>query len=97
MARQFLSNSTPAEKYKFFIKGVQLEQLDHDYKLLKETIDQTFDSLTSSQDEVERLRDIYQKAKEKQILAETHNHVRAKVQIYQKQMAWAQVGEEEKV
>ena len=39
MARQFLSNSSPSDKYKFFIRGTQLEVLDADYKLMEEHLD----------------------------------------------------------
>lgn len=36
-ARQFLNQATAAQKYKFFIKGVQLEQMDNDYRIVQET------------------------------------------------------------
>ena len=37
-ARQFLNSSTKNQKYKFFIEGVQLQQLDNDYRLISESL-----------------------------------------------------------
>ncbi|KAK3348070.1 LOW QUALITY PROTEIN: hypothetical protein B0H65DRAFT_508023 [Neurospora tetraspora] len=38
-ARQFLNSSTKQQKYKFFIEGVQLQQLDNDYRLIAESLE----------------------------------------------------------
>lgn len=37
-ARQFLNDSTPALKYKFFLKGTQLELLDADYTIIRDNL-----------------------------------------------------------
>ena len=39
MARQFLNDSSPSDKYKFFMKGTQLEHLDGDYLQIEQSID----------------------------------------------------------
>jgi len=39
LARQFISSSTPEEKYNFFLKGTQLSQLNEDLELVRERID----------------------------------------------------------
>ncbi|PIG83440.1 DNA repair protein Rad18 [Aspergillus arachidicola] len=52
MARQFLSSSSPAEKYKFFVKGVQLEQLDQDYRLIEESADQIEEKLRGREQDI---------------------------------------------
>ncbi|KAI9847889.1 MAG: Structural maintenance of chromosomes protein 6 [Thelocarpon superellum] len=97
MARQFLNNSTPADKYRFFVKGVQLEQLDQDYKLLEETIDQIEAKLQSRKDDVKAIGDRARKAHARMERSEKQNSVRERIRNYQRQMAWAQVEQQERV
>ncbi|KAF4223894.1 hypothetical protein CNMCM8980_009860 [Aspergillus fumigatiaffinis] len=52
MARQFLSTSSPADKYRFFVKGVQLEQLDQDYRLIEESADQIEEKLRNREQDL---------------------------------------------
>ncbi|RHZ53073.1 DNA repair protein SMC6 [Aspergillus thermomutatus] len=58
MARQFLSTSSPADKYRFFVKGVQLEQLDQDYRLIEESADQIEEKLRNREQDIGILRDL---------------------------------------
>ncbi|MCJ1378067.1 Structural maintenance of chromosomes protein 6 [Xylographa soralifera] len=95
MARQFLNNSTPQEKYKFFIKGVQLEQLAQDYQLLEESIDKTETTFPEKQDTIDILDNIARKAKAVFAMSEKHENIRKKVRQLRLQMAWAQVEEQE--
>lgn len=97
MARQFLSNSSPAEKYRFFVKGVQLEQLDQDYQLLEETIDQIESKLVNRGDDIKVLEERASKAAARLALSDKQDSLRNKVRSYSRQMAWAQVEEQEKV
>ncbi|KAI9785860.1 MAG: Structural maintenance of chromosomes protein 6 [Peltula sp. TS41687] len=97
MARQFLSNSSPAEKYKFFVKGVQLEQLDQDYQLLEETIDQIESKLVNRADDIKVLEDRATKTAARLALSDKQDSLRNKVRSYSRQMAWAQVEEQEKL
>ncbi|MCJ1398655.1 Structural maintenance of chromosomes protein 6 [Xylographa trunciseda] len=95
MARQFLNNSTPQEKYKFFIKGVQLEQLAQDYQLLEESIDKTETTFPEKQDTIDALDNIAKKAKAIFAMSEKHENIRKRVRQLSLQMAWAQVEEQE--
>ena len=97
MARQFLSNSTPAEKYRFFVRGVQLEQLDQDYQLLEETIDQIESKLVSRGEDIKVLEERAAKAAARLAMSDKQDSLRNKVRSYSRQMAWAQVEEQEKV
>ncbi len=97
MARQFLSNSTPADKYKFFMKGVQLEQLDQDYQLLEEFIDQTESKLVTREEDLKVLEEQASKAAGRLALSDRQDTLRSKIRSYSRQMAWAQVEEQEKV
>jgi chromosome segregation ATPase len=97
MARQFLSSSSPAEKYKFFVKGVQLEQLDHDYRLIEEYVDQIKQKLSLRNDDVKLLREERDKAKRRLELSDQRTSLRERVKNLRGQMAWAQVEEIERV
>jgi chromosome segregation ATPase len=97
MARQFLSTSSPAEKYKFFVKGVQLEQLDHDYRLIEESIDQVEEKLTIHLDEMKALDIKKDRANAKLAMSDRHESLRDKLRNLRAQMAWAQVEEQERV
>jgi chromosome segregation ATPase len=97
MARQFLSTSSPAEKYKFFVKGVQLEQLDQDYRLIEESVDQIEEKLRASATDIAILEDRKVRAQKKLEASDQHDSLRAKVRSIRSQMAWAQVEEQERV
>ena len=97
MARQFLSTSSPADKYKFFVKGVQLEQLDHDYRLIEESIDQVEEKLTIHLDEMKALEIKKEKASARLAMSDRHESLRDKLRNLRAQMAWAQVEEQERV
>lgn len=94
-ARQFLNQSTPHQKYKFFVKGVQLEQLDNDYRLLQETTDAMEAVLQDLAATVEVLERQMKKAQEKAAIVNEHEDMRAAARLYGKQSAWAQVEDEE--
>ena len=96
MARSFLSSSSPHDKYKFFIKGVNLDQLHHDYLLLEENIEQiqvVFDDRLAS---VDQLKAAEAKAKSLLELVGKQDAIRAKMEHLRLQMAWAQVEDQEK-
>ncbi|KAE8348908.1 P-loop containing nucleoside triphosphate hydrolase protein [Aspergillus coremiiformis] len=97
MARQFLSSSSPAEKYKFFVKGVQLEQLDQDYRLIEQSADQIEEKLRSREQDMVVLKHRMDAAKERLDISDQHESLRNRVRNVRSQMAWAQVEEQEKV
>ena len=96
MARQFLSNSTPQEKYKFFMKGTQLEHLDGDYLQIEQSIDRIDQDLAKSLADVGRYEEEARKAKTTLALSDKNESLRAKMKDVGYQMAWAQVEEVEK-
>lgn len=97
MARQFLSTSSPAEKYKFFVKGVQLEQLDHDYRLIEESVDQIEEKLNGRRDDLKILENRKDRAQRRLEMSDQHQSLRDKIRNLRSQMAWAQVEEQERV
>ncbi|KAL8681292.1 MAG: hypothetical protein Q9186_002603 [Xanthomendoza sp. 1 TL-2023] len=95
MARQFLSNSTPQDKYKFFMKGTQLEHLDGDYLQIEQSIDRIDQDLAKSLADVGSYEEEARKAKHTLTLSDKHDSLREKISIIGWQMAWAQVEEVE--
>jgi structural maintenance of chromosomes protein 6 len=95
MARQFLNNSTPQDKYKFFIKGVHLEQLNQDYQLLEENIDCMEETFIEKKERIQFLKEKLDRAKNLVKISDQYDGLRAKLRRLAVQMAWAQVEEEE--
>lgn len=96
-ARQFLSTSSAAEKYKFFVKGVQLEQLDQDYRLIEESVDQTEEKIRTKRQDSKDLKRRRDDAKKKLEYSDRGDALRENIRNLRNQMAWAQVEEQERV
>lgn len=95
MARQFLNNSTPLDKYKFFIEGTQIASLDRDYRILEEYLNEIEAKHAIKQQDVEVLKQREREAKERMRAAGKQNQMRAKAALLQRQYAWKQVEDEE--
>ncbi|QLI67597.1 Structural maintenance of chromosomes protein 6 [Metarhizium brunneum] len=94
-ARQFLNSATPAQKYKYFVSGVQLEQLDNDYKMSQDTLDRT---IILRDDLSEKIAHVKKEMEDAQRLAETvqrNNTLRERARHYRNQLVWSQVVERE--
>lgn len=90
-ARQFLNSASPSQKYKYFITGVQLEQLDNDYKMSQDTLDKT---LIVRDDLNENIVAVKKEMEEAERLAKTvegNTQLRDKIAYYRYQLAWVQV------
>ncbi|KAL2841240.1 P-loop containing nucleoside triphosphate hydrolase protein [Aspergillus pseudoustus] len=97
MARQFLSSSSPADKYKFFVKGVQLEQLDQDYRLMEESVDQIEEKLRNKEKDISVLKSRRDSAERKLEISDQHESLRARIASLRNQMVWVQVEEQERI
>jgi len=96
-ARQFLNNSTPVDKYRFFIRGVQLERLHQDYEVLMQSLDNLEPKIKTLAEDEKAHKIAADAAKAKKDLFRQGNQMRLKLQSLSRQMAWAQVEEQEKV
>ncbi|KAI1489704.1 P-loop containing nucleoside triphosphate hydrolase protein [Biscogniauxia mediterranea] len=96
-ARQFLNAATPATKYKYFVQGTQLEQLDHDYQLLTEMLDANEAKLSEHQENITYLKEKYEKAVKLREAVGKSTEMRQRTKLYSKQLAWAQVIEQETI
>ncbi|KAL2039575.1 hypothetical protein N7G274_007847 [Stereocaulon virgatum] len=96
MARQFLNNSTPTDKYKFFMKGTQLEHLDGDYLIVEQNLEAIDQDLWKKTEDLNIFRERYEKARHLLSLSEMQDTLRQRIKTLMKMMAWAQVEEREK-
>ena len=96
MARQFLSNSSAADKYKFFIRGTQLETLDHDYKMIEESYNGILAKLEGRTEDIEMLKKKWDQAEEKKNRAERARGLERKIIQMENMHSWAQVEAQER-
>ena len=95
MARSFLNSSSPQEKYKFFIKGVNLDQLHHDYQLLEQNIEKIQAVSEERQADLKQLKARETTAKSLLDLVGKQDAIRSKMTEFGLQMAWSQVEDQE--
>lgn len=95
MARQFLNNSTPNEKYKFFMKGTQLEHLDGDYLIVENNLDTIDQDLWKKTEDVKVFEERAEKARHLLSLSEKQDRLRERIAHLQHMLAWSQVEEQE--
>lgn len=96
-AKSFITQSTPVQKYKFFVEGVQLEALDNDYKLVSDFCDQIEGKLKDSAGDIDSLKKAWEAAKQKALIVQQHEKMREKARSLQRQAAWSQVEEVEAI
>ncbi|EZF29914.1 hypothetical protein H101_06437 [Trichophyton interdigitale H6] len=97
MAREFLSTSSPSDKYKLFMKGVQLEQLDHDYHMMEESIDKLQSKLDDHREQLKVLESNRNNARARLAQSDRHESLRARIRHLRSQTAWIQVEEQERI
>lgn len=97
MARSFINSASASEKYKFFLKGVQLEQLDQDYNLLGEQLEAMRVKLERSEEDIKILETRMNEAKAVQDHAKRRAGVRDKIRDLSREMAWKQIEEQEEI
>lgn len=97
MARQFLSNSSAADKYKFFIRGTQLETLNGDYKLIEEHQNNMEEKLALREDDIKILEARAKEAEEKKKRLDATQVIMEKIRSLERMHAWAQVEEQERL
>lgn len=95
LARSFLSNSTAAEKYKFFLKGTQLETLDADYGLFEIQLDNMNEKLRLREGDIELLAQKEKEAHQRKKRADRSQQLQQRIREVQRQHAWLQVQNEE--
>jgi chromosome segregation ATPase len=95
-ARQFLNSSNPKEKYKFFLKGTQLENLNNDYKQIEHELEEQEAKAQTLLGDLGVYRKDYEKARDKAKRAGALEQLRAEEQKLRHQAIWAEVEHEER-
>ncbi|KAF9077495.1 P-loop containing nucleoside triphosphate hydrolase protein [Rhodocollybia butyracea] len=90
-ARQFLSASAPADKYKFFLRGTQLSQLATEYETCLENITNTTHILKNKKDAIPDLRQAYREATAKYQEAAQALKQKERARELKTELAWAHV------
>ena len=96
-SRQFLNNASSAKKYELLIKGVLLEQLDRDYVLVAESLDNLENQMDNQQENCRVFRERFEEAERKRDLIQQGESLRDKIRVYTRQLAWVQVEDQERV
>ncbi|KAK4185294.1 hypothetical protein QBC35DRAFT_389855 [Podospora australis] len=95
-ARQFLNASTKSQKYKFFIEGVQLQQLDNDYRLIAENLEVQTAKIPEQEERVRHAKVESDKALRLLETMEDERTKRRKLNEARLQLVWAAAVEEER-
>jgi hypothetical protein len=96
-ARQFLNDSNAKDKYKFFLKGTQLEGLRGEYELLRFNTDSQQNKAETLIADIEALRKQMEVAVKKARQASTVDGMKKRERLLANQIAWARVEDEERV
>ncbi|KUI58217.1 Structural maintenance of chromosomes protein 6 [Cytospora mali] len=95
-ARQFLNQASAKQKYKFFLQGVQLQQLDDDYRVLEEYLTSNEHKEGDLEVKLEVVQKKYDKAKRDYELYMQSEEMRQKCRLLSQKAIWAQVVEAER-
>ncbi|XP_029963674.1 structural maintenance of chromosomes protein 6 [Salarias fasciatus] len=96
MSKYFLHSKGEGEKYKFFMKATQLEQMKEDFVYIKTTKHITEDKVGQHNECLKELKRKCQEKEECYRSMASLDSLRSKKEELQKQMAWALVNEMEK-
>lgn len=88
-ARQFLANSTPADKYKFFLKGTQLEKLMHEYEMIDEKLDTCATILNRKREQIPEIEAEVAELDKKWHELEEARNLEIKISNLHKEKFWA--------
>ncbi|KAF9505772.1 hypothetical protein BS47DRAFT_1306174 [Hydnum rufescens UP504] len=97
MSRQFISTSSPAEKYQFFLKGTQLQQLSEEYNVILENINKTDMVITQKAQALPDLKIAHQEAASRFKLAGEARKQKDLLDEVSRELAWAHVRDKENV
>ncbi|XP_068039516.1 structural maintenance of chromosomes protein 6 [Anomalospiza imberbis] len=96
MSKQFLQTKNEGDKYKFFMKATQLEQMKEDYSFIEKTKKNTRVQIEQGEERLEELKQLYLEKKEIFKSIAFVNDMQSRLEDLKHQMAWAVVSEMEK-
>lgn len=95
-ARQFLNAASAKQKYRFFVQGVQMQQLDDDYRVIEEYLNANQHKQDDLETKVAISQKEYEKAKKDFNLLQESDKMRDEVTLLRQKLLWAQVVEKER-
>ncbi|XP_062860164.1 structural maintenance of chromosomes protein 6-like isoform X2 [Trichomycterus rosablanca] len=95
MSKHFLHSKGEGEKYKFFMKATQLEQMKEDYSYIMETKALTQNTLEKHEENLQEMRRKYKEKEDRYKNLTSLDEMREKLDELKNQMAWALVTEME--
>ncbi|XP_069053662.1 structural maintenance of chromosomes protein 6 [Lepisosteus oculatus] len=96
MSKHFLHSKGEGDKYKFFMKATQLEQMKEDYSYIMKTRTVTLSKIEKHEESLEELKRQYLEKEDKYKGLASLDEMLAKLEELKHQMAWALVAEIEK-
>ncbi|NXR77229.1 SMC6 protein, partial [Pycnonotus jocosus] len=96
MSKQFLQTKNEGDKYKFFMKATQLEQMKEDYSVIGKTKKNIHAQIEQGEERLEELKKLYLEKKEIFKSIAFVNEMQSHLKDLKHQMAWAVVSEMEK-
>ncbi|XP_053192459.1 structural maintenance of chromosomes protein 6-like [Scomber japonicus] len=96
MSKYFLHSKGEGDKYKFFMKATQLEQMREDFVYIKTTKHVTEDKACQHSESLKDTKRKYLEKEDRYKSLASLDEMRTKLEELQKQMAWALVTEMEK-
>ncbi|NXE25636.1 SMC6 protein, partial [Ardeotis kori] len=96
MSKHFLQSKNEGDKYKFFMKATQLEQMKEDYSSIMKTKGNTCIQIEQGVERLQELKQLYCEKKERYKSIGFVNEMRNHLEDLKHKMAWAVVSEMEK-
>ncbi|XP_078397707.1 structural maintenance of chromosomes protein 6-like isoform X2 [Cetorhinus maximus] len=96
MSKHFLQSKSEADKYKFFMKATQLEQMRDDYSYIMERKALTNEKIEKQDENLSELKDQVKQKEDRYKSLSSLNELQEKLEQLRNQMAWALVIEIEK-
>ncbi|XP_042359511.1 structural maintenance of chromosomes protein 6-like isoform X2 [Plectropomus leopardus] len=96
MSKYFLHSKGEGDKYRFFMKATQLEQMRDDFIYIKTTKNSTMDKVEQHSECLKDLKRKYLEKEDRYKSLASLDEMHAKLEELQRQMAWALVSEMEK-
>ncbi|NWH64796.1 SMC6 protein, partial [Geococcyx californianus] len=96
MSKHFLQSKNETDKYKFFMKATQLEQMKEDYSYIMKTKENTCNQIEQGVERLRELKQLYCEKRERYKSIGFVNDMRNHLEDLKHKMAWAVVSEMEK-
>ncbi|KAI8642202.1 hypothetical protein BD408DRAFT_443709 [Parasitella parasitica] len=91
MARKFLSDSTSEDKYKLFMHGTQLTQLQNDYEAIREGLESNKQNLDRKKEGLQILQSKAAEAQRKYEDMQAAKEVESKIDELSNELVWSQI------